>query len=161
MTAQEAAFQVLKETGTPLSSKVVAERVLKRGLVRSNAADPIASIAQTIEKNIRGGAYNNPKLQFVHTNKGRQIAVPSRQATKTSQRAPTTSVIPPEARDFLEVSVRLVNKLSLVTFANLASTKEEAADLVLARGFDAMKDEIAEGMRRALASRADPDRRGG
>ncbi|MGQ0641858.1 MAG: hypothetical protein ACT4P6_14000 [Gemmatimonadaceae bacterium] len=54
------------------------------------------------------------------------------------------SVIPAEAREFLEVSARLVNKLSLVTMANLALTKDEAADLVLIRGFDALKDEIAE-----------------
>ncbi|MGQ0641857.1 MAG: HTH domain-containing protein [Gemmatimonadaceae bacterium] len=35
MTAHEAAFQVLREAGTPLRSRVVAERVLKRGLVSS------------------------------------------------------------------------------------------------------------------------------
>ena len=37
-------------------------------------------------------------------------------------------------------------------YATLAASREAAADLVIARGLDAMKDEIASGMRSALSS---------
>ena len=157
MTAHEAAHQLLVEVGRPQASTVLAERMLKRGLVRSNASDPIQSLAQTIEKNIRGKVYNRPQLEFVHTSDGRLIGLPSRgsKSAATPSRvamSETLKVIGPDERAFIEVSARLLNKLGLVTFAELAPSREAAADLVIARGLDAMKDEIATGMRVALST---------
>ncbi len=161
MTAHEAAHKLLKEAGKPQSSKHLADRMLKKGLVRSNASDPISSLAQTIEKNIRGKAYNHPELEFVHTREGRLIGIPGR-STRSTGGAASVAPSPPVVkaaisehdRTFVEASALLVNKVSLVTISGLAGTMEAAIDLVLARGLDAMKDEIAAGMRNYFASTA-------
>ena len=161
MTAQEAAHLLLVEAKKPQSSRILAERMLKRGLVRSNASDPIQSFEQTIEKNIRDKAYNRPALKFVHTPQGRLVDVASAHDVPTNATtdgpfsavtAPRVKIIGPEERTFVELSARLVNKIGLVVFAGIAGNLDEAADLVVLRGLDAMKDEIATGMRAALSS---------
>ena len=156
MTAQEAAHRLLSEAGRPQAATTLAERMLKRGMVRSNASDPIQSFAQTIEKNIRDGVYNRPALEFVYTSDGRLIGLPAQASgvavTKRGANPVAPKVIAPDERAFVEVSARLLNKLGLVVYAELAASREAAADLVIARGLDAMKDEIASGMRSALSS---------
>lgn len=158
MTAQEAAHALLTERGKPETSRILAERMLRRGMIGSSASDPIQSLAQTIEKNIRGGVYNRPKLAFDHGPDGtRRIALAIRttdsaQASGTEIPPRRLRIIPDDERAFVEVSARLLNKIALVTFAGLAPSPEAAAELVMSRGLDAMKNEIAEGMRRALAT---------
>lgn len=159
MTAHEAAHRLLEEAGKPQSSKTLADRMLKKGLVRSSASDPIASLAQTIEKNIRGKAYNRPELEFVYTREGRLIGIPARSTKAPTVISAATSAPPvvyptigEHDRAFVEASARLLNKVSLVTLAGLASDDAAATDLVIARGLDAMKDEIAAGLRDYVAS---------
>ncbi len=53
MTIQEAAHKLLSEVMKPLSAKDLAKMALERHMVSSEAQDPIASHAQTIEKNVR------------------------------------------------------------------------------------------------------------
>ncbi len=62
MTHQEAAYEILKKLGKPTSSKEIGRIAHDKKMVSSTAKDPAQSIAQTIEKNIRDGIYNNPKL---------------------------------------------------------------------------------------------------
>lgn len=75
MTIQEAAQKVLSEEGRPLPSKEIGKRALERGWVQSGARDPVMSMAQTIEKNIRDIAYNDPPLTFIHVNGRRMIGL--------------------------------------------------------------------------------------
>lgn len=75
MTIQEAAHQLLKEHQRPLDSKTIAKLALDRGLVTSSARDPIASLAQTIEKNIRDDVYNRHQLVFVQEGRQRLIGL--------------------------------------------------------------------------------------
>jgi hypothetical protein len=160
MTVQEAAARLLREAGKPLPSVELAQRMLRRDLVRSNAQDPIASFAQTIEKNIRGGVYNRPELEFVYTPSGRLIGLPAWSTDKPIVETPAPSppgptpfrVIGVDERAQVEVQARLLNKLHLIVFAGLALSIESAADLAIERGLDAMKDEIAAGMREALVA---------
>lgn len=131
--------------------------MLKKAMVRSNASDPIASLAQTIEKNIRDKVYNHPILEFVPTLEGRLIGIPTQERMHGNPRLPKVDrravrdAIPADAREFMELSARLVNKADLLVMIGLAPTKESALDMVLTRGFDAMKDEIAAGLRDHLA----------
>jgi undecaprenyl pyrophosphate synthase len=76
MTIQEAARRILEEMGKPLSSRDIAKIALERRMVSSTAQDPIQSHAQTIEKNIRDGSYNKPKLVFLNSPQGRLIGLP-------------------------------------------------------------------------------------
>jgi oligopeptide/dipeptide ABC transporter ATP-binding protein len=77
MTIQEAAYKILEEAGKPLTSKEIAVIALNKHMVISNAKDPPFSLASTIDKNIRDGIYNKPRLKFDHTPQGRKIRLPS------------------------------------------------------------------------------------
>ena len=76
VTIQEAAAAILKEKGAPMSSRELAAEALSRRAVVSNAKDPEASLGNTLEKNIRDGTYNHPKLVFVRAARGRLIGLP-------------------------------------------------------------------------------------
>ncbi|MGH9324965.1 MAG: winged helix-turn-helix domain-containing protein [Vicinamibacteria bacterium] len=75
MTIQEAAHKILSEVNHPLLSRELARQALERGWVRSSARAPELSMAQTIEKNIRDVAYNNPPLAFVQVDGKRTIGL--------------------------------------------------------------------------------------
>ena len=75
-TIQEAAAGILKEKGVPMSARELAAEALARRAVTSNAKDPEASLGNTLEKNIRDGTYNHPKLVFVRSARGRLIGLP-------------------------------------------------------------------------------------
>lgn len=72
-TIQQAAYEVLKESMEPLKSTEIAQRILQKGLIESHAKNPVQSISQALERNIRMNKGNSPKLQFVETYLGRQI----------------------------------------------------------------------------------------
>lgn len=76
MTIQQAARKILEEHGSPLDSRSIARRALEMGFAQSSARDPVQSLAQTLEKNIRDGTYNRPELKFVHQAGRRLIALP-------------------------------------------------------------------------------------
>ena len=76
MKIQEAAHALLTECGQPMSSRDIAELALERQMVSSNARGPVLSLAQTLEKNVRGGVYNRPSLKFIHTPRGRLLGLP-------------------------------------------------------------------------------------
>jgi|LFRM01.2.fsa_nt_gb hypothetical protein len=72
MTAQEAAYRIIKEHG-PMTSREIARIALENKMVFSNAKDPILSIAATIEKNINHEIYNTPRLKFEIDEEGRRV----------------------------------------------------------------------------------------
>ncbi|MBI2850133.1 MAG: hypothetical protein HYX80_03715 [Chloroflexi bacterium] len=75
-TMQDAAYEILKEMGHPLSSKELARIALARRLVNSQAENKIQSLANTIEKNIRDAKYNNPELIPISSSDGTLIGLP-------------------------------------------------------------------------------------
>lgn len=77
MTIQQAAVKILKKGKAPLKAKEVARIALEESMVSpSTAKDPIQSMSQTLERNIRMNTGNIPKLQFVYTEEGRCIGLP-------------------------------------------------------------------------------------
>lgn len=150
MTAQEAAQELLREAGRPMSSRELAKQMLERRMVASTAQDPVFSFASTLEKNIRDGTYNRPALVFVVGPEGRLIALPD---GKTKEEA--SSPVPPakvQSRVQISLPADLVEDLKLATQAGLAHTLEESAAILLKRGLTAAASEIRSGIHKRLDS---------
>jgi len=142
MTANEAAVVILQEEKKPLHSKEIAKRALDRGLVSSNAKDPVTSFAQTLEKNIREDIYNNPKLIFISSSRGRLIGLPSMNggtSTKVEYANQTQAVT-------LKLPVEIVERIQLASHAKIANTFEETVILLIKRGLSAVANDVRKGL---------------
>lgn len=148
MTIQEAAYKLLNEMGKPLSSKELAQIALERQMVSSVAKVPVDSHSQTIEKNIRDGVYNNPKLVFVHAGaQGRLIGLPgwnSDSATKET----TPKFIEIRAK----IPSELFEKIKLAEQAKLKNDFDETVSLLLSKGLSIVAADIKKGLMTQLDS---------
>ena len=148
MTIQEAAHKLLNETKRPLSSKDLAKIALERHMVSSGAQDPIASHAQTIEKNIRDGVYNNPKLVFIHAGaQGRLIALPEWNASQTTMKEPLQRSVEIKAR----IPAELFEKIKLAEHG-LKHDFDETVSLLLLKGLSIVAPDIKKGLLTQLDS---------
>jgi hypothetical protein len=146
MRIQQAAYDILKEENRPLPATDIAKRVLEKGMKSSDAKDPIASFAQTIEKNIRDGIYNDPKLIFIHNAQGRFVGLPSWEKKDATPEANVTRI-----QEFtLKVPVELFEKIQLATQAKIAKSFEETVILLLKNGLTTMASKIKEGLSHQL-----------
>lgn len=75
-TIQQAAYEVLKQAGSSLKSLEIARRIHEQQLIASNAVNPVQSISQALERNIRMNKGNMPKLVFIETAFGREVTIP-------------------------------------------------------------------------------------
>lgn len=149
MTSQEAAHKILDEIGQPLSSKEIAKIALDRRMVSSIAQDPIQSHAQTIEKNIRDDIYNNPKLVFVNSSRGRLIGLPVWDSVRSC--APDKRIINlSELR--AHVPTELLEKLRLAERAKLKNSFDETVSFILTKGLSILSPEIKKGLMEQLDS---------
>jgi hypothetical protein len=146
MTIQEAAHNILNEFGKPLNSKEIARIALERRLVDSVAKDPIQSHAQTIEKNIRGDAYNKPRLIFIHGPQGRLIGLPTWEG-QFSQGVD-------KQNEYMELRARipadLLEKVQLARQAKLANSFDEMVAFLLKKGLSVVAADIKKGLLRQL-----------
>ncbi len=148
MTIQEAAYKLLNETKKPLSAKDLARIALERRMVSSGAQDPIASHAQTIEKNVRDGVYNNPKLVFVHAGaQGRLIALPEWDSSQATVKEPLLRLIEIKAK----IPAELFNKIKLAE-QGLKNDFDETVSLLLLKGLSMVAPDIKKGLMTQLDS---------
>lgn len=143
MTIQKAAYEILKKSGKPTSSKELARIAIDGRMVTSTALDPIQSHAQTIEKNIRDRTYNNPKLVFIHSSQGRLIALPgwdSDLSAVADDKTPNLS----ELR--VHVPKELMDKIRLADQAKLKNSFDEFVSLLLTEGLSKRSSDIKEGL---------------
>lgn len=85
-TIQQAAAEILKQRNYPIKAKEIAEIALKENLIApSKAKNPVISLSQVLERNIRMNMGNNPKLVFINTDKGRMIGLPEMDAIKKNE----------------------------------------------------------------------------
>lgn len=149
MTVREAAYEILEEAGKPLTSKEIAGIALKNHMVISNAKDPLFSIASTIDKNIRGGVYNNPRLIFIHGPQGRKIGLPSWEANP-----PASSDAPRRPNDYVELKAKipsdLYEKIQLAGQSKVANGFDELVTFLLKKGLLASAGEIKKGVLQQL-----------
>jgi hypothetical protein len=149
MTIQKAAYEILNEIGKPISSKELAQIALNKQMVSSTAQDPVASHAQTIEKNIRDGVYNNPKLIFIHAGaQGRLIGLPG-----WNPSVPESNVMRPK---LIEIKARipyeLFEKIKLAEQAKLKNDFDETISLLLSKGLSLVTADIKKGLMTQLDS---------
>lgn len=138
MTIQQAAARILKEHGAPMKSRDIARIALERGWVTSTAKDPIQSLAATIDKNVRDGTYNSPRLVFVSTPSRRQVGLPGQDvdSANTAQRKSVTINLPRQLADQLDLAAR----------AGLAESFDETVALVVRKGLKGLGADIRSGL---------------
>jgi len=148
MTIQEAAYQILVEEGHPLPSREIAKRALERGLVASKSRDPIQSHAQTIEKNIRDGIYNNPKLSFIRDKEGqRVIGLPAWDKGSMAPELSSSSLIT------VKVSEKSFEEIKIALESGLGKDESEVLSRLIHTGFKALHDQISAGLSTKFAER--------
>ena len=149
MTIQRAAYEILRELGKSTSAKEIARIALARGMVTSRAQDPIESHSQTIEKNIRGETYNDPKLVFIHSPQGRLVGLPGWNSDLSP--APDDK-IPNLSELRVHVPTELLEKMRLADQAKLKNSFDETVSLILTKGLSILASEIKRGLMEQLDS---------
>lgn len=147
MTIQEAAHSLLQEVGNPMSSKDLARMALDRHMVSSLARDPVQSLAQTLEKNVRDDIYNNPKLKFVHTANGRLLSLETWDAKRGVAEQSTKFVTKNIA---IQIPSEIYEQVQLAHQAKLAESIEETTAVLLKQGLSTLAPRIKEGLMRQL-----------
>lgn len=141
MTVQQAAHKILEEKNSPMSAKEISKIILDRKWKSSGSKDPITSLAQTLEKNIRDGIYNEPRLIFIHSDRGRLIGLPSWNNGESRQRSIS------ETKEIkLTIPTTLMDKIQLAVQAKIADSFDDTMIKVLQKGLSAMGPEIKEGL---------------
>ena len=129
MTVQEAAHIILKEEGGPLGSKEIAERILKNNLVKSWAKNPIASISQTIEKNIRERKHLKPNLIFQYDRyNNRKIWLPEQDKKMTKNEKKNYKIS-------MNIPDDLMEKINVIMINKGRENQDEILVSMLKRGF--------------------------
>lgn len=146
MTIQQAAATLLKEVKRPLKSKELAQMVIEKGLIPlGSAKDPIQSMSQTIERNIRLNKGNNPKLIFVEQGGNRCIALPAwNEAPVREEKKVKTETIGIALPD------DLVNKVQLYQNSFKFSNMEQAMISLIKKGLAAASDELIDKLKKEL-----------
>lgn len=138
ITIQQAAAQLLSEQRKPLKSKELARMAQDRKLVAPSAAkDPIQSLSQVLERNIRLDKGNKPRLMFVETAEGRAIALPEWYEEKK---------VPPkvEKNQTIEIALSedIMNKVKLYQTSFNIPSLEEAIVQLTKKGLGATSQEL-------------------
>lgn len=150
MTSQEAAHQLLTEAKKPMSAMALARLALGRQLVSSSAKKKIYSVAQTIEKNVRDGTYNNPKLKFVFGRSGeRMLALPEWDESQQSVRAAVPGPVTAELT--AQVQVDVLEQIQLAVQAKVADGFDATVAHLLRRGLSAEAANIRDGLMKQLS----------
>ena len=152
LTIQQAAFEVLMEAGEPLKSLEIARRILAKNLVQSGAKNPVQSISQALERNIRMDKGNLPRLQFVETYIGRQIEIAEMPATHIKQDIAKYEPIKqvPKEEITINVSKSIVDKAKIFQLATGAKTFDEAIESLLKSGLASNSEHLIESIKREM-----------
>jgi hypothetical protein len=138
----EAAVSVLQYEKQPLNSKEIARRAIDQGLVSSTAKDPVASIAQTLEKNIRGEIYNHPKLVFISSPRGRLVGLPSMNGEVSA-----LSGAPSHQQTVaLKLPIDLIERIQLASHAKIANSFDDTIVLLIKKGLVAVAADVRRGL---------------
>jgi hypothetical protein len=148
MTIQEAGHQILSEKRQALDSKTIAKLALDRGLVLSSAQDPIGSLAQTLEKNIRENVYNRPQLVFIHEGRRRLISLPGfNESEKLTPSRPSFS----ETQQLtIRIPSELMKKIQLAEQARIGANFDDSVTTLLREGLRVVAPRIKEAIESLL-----------
>lgn len=138
MTIQQAAAEILKKNGSPMKSKELAKQALELNMVApSKAKDPIQSMSQTLERNIRMNTGNKPQLKFIYTKQGRYISLPKTDEIKKYEEC-TTQLIK------IELSKSVLKKIKIYEISeNYKSLEDTIVDLIK-KGLESTSEDFIE-----------------
>ncbi len=139
MNIHEAASSILKEMNRPMQAREIARIALERKMISSESKDPEYSLSQTIEKNIRDGRYNNPRLTFVTNGKKRFVALPTMKAEYIIEQPNKITHYQPVT---LKLPIDLADKIHLATHARIASGFEETIIILIRKGLSFFANDI-------------------
>lgn len=149
MTAQEAAHKLLTESKRPMSAMALASLALERHLAFSKAKRKAYSFAQTIEKNVRDGTYNSPKLKFVYGPNGtRMVALPEWEDHPPLGQISSASPVAAELT--AEIRTDLLEQVQLAAQSKIADGYNGTVALLLRRGLAAEAENIRDGLMKQL-----------
>ena len=145
MTIQQAAAELLSEHRKPLKSKDLARMAQERKMVAPSAAkDPIQSLSQTLERNIRLDKGNKPRLMFVETEEGRCIGIPEWYEEVKVEKKTSSEKIE------VALSSDLLNKIKLYQSSFNFTRIEEAMIQLMKKGLSATSQELIDRLRLEL-----------
>ena len=137
VTIQQAAALLLGEQQKPLKSKELARLAQERKLVApSMAKDPIQSLSQVLERNIRLDKGNKPRLVFVETEEGRCIGLPEWYEKKEIESTATQETIQ------IALSEDIMNKIKLYQGSFGVISIEETIIQLVKKGLNATSKEL-------------------
>lgn len=146
MTIQRAAHFLLTEAGEPIKSTKLAKMAIEKGLVaKSNAKNPIQSLSQTIERNIRSNSGNNPKLVFIQKKDGRYIGTEEMVSKYADNISEDTK--PPGTLIKLYLPDNLKQNVRVYALAEEISAIDETIMALIKEGIDATHDRSIEKLR--------------
>jgi CRISPR/Cas system endoribonuclease Cas6 (RAMP superfamily) len=148
-TIQQAAAQLLKETSRPMRSREIVQLALERNMVKMGSSkDPVHSLSQALERNIRMNTGNNPKLEFLFVKGVRYIALPeSNQNEKQETLEPI--VVEQGQTITLQIPNSIINKVKMHQLADHLSLEETLLNLIK-RGLASSSSELLEKLRKEL-----------
>lgn len=149
MTAQHAAQEILTEFRKPMSAAEIARVALERKLVRSFAKKPVASIAQTLEKNVRERRRNKPQLRFVYESNHRLLALPEWADDKKFQQSETDAASRVELKAYIHPD--LLEHVQLAVQSRIAAGHDDTIALLLSGGLASQAAHIREGLLNQLS----------
>lgn len=149
LTIQQAAFQVLQQAGMSLKSVEIARRIHEQGLVTSNAVNPVQSISQALERNIRMNKGNVPKLIFTETAFGREITLPIDRTASTPSTPNLQSVVETETVT-LEIPKSLLDKAKIYQLGTGIATLDEAIAQLIKSGLSNNSAKLIESIKKEL-----------
>lgn len=149
LTIQQAAFQVLQDAGTSLKSLEIARRIHESQLVVSTAVNPVQSISQALERNIRMNKGNLPRLEFTETAFGREVTIPMSEVTIRQQIQPSKAIQEMESIT-IELPKNLVDKVKIFQLGTGLETMDEALTLLVRSGLVNNSSELLESIKKEL-----------
>lgn len=155
LTIQQAAFEVLKEAGEPLKSLEIAKRILDKGLIESSAKNPIQSISQALERNIRMNKGNTPKLEFIETYLGRHIQIAAGMTYERQEIMSTNAQLEypiPQQTEEITVSIpkSIIDKAKIYQLATGVNTLDEAIAALIKSGLASNSEKLIEVIKREM-----------
>lgn len=148
MTINEAAVEILKEKNKPLSSTEIATIAFNRKLISSNSKTPIKSLAYTIDKNIREGFYNNPRLVFISTPQGRMVGLPDWEYN--NQIVDLKNSTSNFQKITISIPSKIIENIKLAHQARIADTFDETFIYILNEGISKVAQIIKENISKQL-----------
>lgn len=147
-TIQQAAYEVLRQAGSSLKSLEIARRIHEQQLIQSNAVNPVQSISQALERNIRMNKGNSPKLVFIETAFGREVTIPYEPVSTGEMTAPKMTEQLEEMA--VQLPKSLLDKVKIFQLGTGAASLDEAVAILLKSGLQNNSATLIESIKKEM-----------